>query len=222
MAQPLLHLLHMVSPALPIGAYAYSQGLESAIEQGWLNNESEIEEWLGQVLCEGVAKLDAPVLLRCHRALLLQDWLAVARWNNWILACRETRELLLEDQQLGIALQRLLLSLGAADADHSAFGNKPAFVSQFALACVDWGIDEGDAISGFCWSWLENQVAAATKIVPLGQTQAQKMLLSLMERIADASAMALTIEDEDMGISLPGVTMASATHEQQYSRLFRS
>lgn len=218
----LLHLLHLVSPALPVGAYAYSQGLESAIELGWLNSEEQLQTWLAAVMTEGVARLDAPVLLRCHRAIQQGDWGAVEHWNEWLLACRETKELLLEDQQLGIALQRLLASLNVAEAQNAVFGRQPGFAPQFALACVHWGIDEKLSVQGFCWSWLENQIAAATKIVPLGQTQAQTILVKLMDRIPGACEIAMGINDDDMGISLPGVAMASALHEQQYSRLFRS
>lgn len=222
MASPLLHLMHIVSPALPIGAYAYSQGLESAIEQGWLSDNKALAQWMRQVLHNGIARLDAPVVLRCCRAIEQQDWQQVSYWNDYILACRETRELLLEDQQLGMAMQRLLRSLAVANADHAVFAHKPSFASQFALACVHWGISEEDAVSGLCWSWLENQISAATKIVPLGQTEAQLMLCELLEAIPQATQLALNISEEDMGLSLPGVVMASALHEHQYSRLFRS
>lgn len=214
--------MHLVSPALPVGAYAYSQGLESAIDMGWLNTDDELKDWLASVLMEGVARTDAPAFLRCHRAIKAQRWQEVAEWNQWLLACRETRELLLEDQQLGIALQRLLLSLGVPDAKHTAYGPNPAFAPQFALACVHWGIPERDAVYGLCWSWLENQIGAATKVVPLGQTHAQKLLLGLMAHIPLACDIAFNIDEDDMGISLPGVAMASARHEHQYSRLFRS
>ncbi len=218
----LLHLMHLVSPALPIGAYAYSQGLESAIDQGWIKGDEQIMDWLDNVLCHGVAQLDAAVLMRCQTAIEADDWQGLAYWNNWLSACRETRELQLEDQQMGLALQRLLNSLGVARATDSAFASKPTYAGQFALACAHWQISPRDAVYGFCWSWLENQVAAATKIVPLGQTQAQIMLAHLIERIPRACEIAFTVDDSDMGISLPGVAMASAQHEHQYSRLFRS
>lgn len=222
MSTNLLHLFHIVSPALPVGAYAYSQGLESAIDQGWLKDEKAIVQWLKGVMLEGVARLDGPVLLRCYSALKQQDWERLAYWNQWVLACRETRELLLEDQQLGGAMQRLLVSLDVTEAGHQAFSAQPAWVSQFALACVHWNIQENDALSGFFWAWLENQIAAATKIVPLGQTQAQKCLLELMRWVPQACDVARSTDDDNIGMSLPGQVMASAQHEHQYSRLFRS
>lgn len=237
----LLHLLHLVSPALPVGAYAYSQGLEYAIDSGWLKTQADLSDWLENVLSLGPGLLDAPVLVRCLDALQQQDDAGLAYWNHWILACRETNELLLEDQQLGVALQRLLVSLGVAAAAGPAFVGsltpasvtavgtgegvsviKPSFAAQFAVACHHWHITKIEAVQGFLWSWLENQVAAATKIVPLGQTQAQKILVHLMQNIPAVAERALTLSDDEMGISLPGVAMASAMHERQYSRLFRS
>lgn len=221
MNAPLLHLLHLVSPALPIGAYAYSQGLEFAIDEHWLRDEEAVTEWIGSVMHYGVGQLDAPIMVRCYDAWLEQDSCALHYWNDWLLACRETKELLLEDQQLGLALQRLLQSLEVPE-DSAPFVRAPSYASQFARACCHWRIPKEDAVHGFIYSWLENQVAAATKIVPLGQTRAQQMLLQLIERIAATAQLALTINDEDMGISLPGLAMASAQHERQYSRLFRS
>jgi urease accessory protein len=102
------------------------------------------------------------------------------------------------------------------------FSGSVSFASQFALACHHWKIPAADAVQGFIWAWLENQIAAATKLVPLGQTQAQKLLVCLMKDIPPIAEKALQLPDEDIGWSLPGVVMASAKHERQYSRLFRS
>lgn len=217
----LLHLLHLVSPALPVGAYAYSQGLEFAIDERWLKTHTDVETWIAAIMRHSVGNLDAPVMARCYDAWQENDGAAVQYWNQWLLACRETKELLLEDQQLGQALQRLLISLEVPSAaDHSTAA--PSYASQFALACCHWQITKADAVQGFIYSWLENQIAAATKIVPLGQTRAQQMLLQLLHYVPLIAQQALTISDEDMGISLPGLAMASAQHERQYSRLFRS
>jgi len=216
----LLHLMHLVSPALPVGAYAYSQGLEYAVDSGWLNNDAEMENWLRGVMAFGFGQLDAPVLLRCLNALSEDDWMAANNWNQFLLACRETQELMLEDTQLGVALQRLMRSLEIPGVEN--FSGDVSFASQFALACHHWKIPAADAVQGFIWAWLENQIAAATKLVPLGQTQAQKLLVCLMKDIPPIAEKAVQLPDEDIGWSLPGVVMASAKHERQYSRLFRS
>jgi urease accessory protein len=216
----LLHLMHLVSPALPVGAYAYSQGLEYAVDSGWLKTEMDLTDWLSGVMEQGFGQLDAPVMLRCLRAWQDSDLAAVRFWNDYLLACRETSELLLEDTQLGIALQRLLRSLQIAGADEDM--EDVSFASQFALACHYWRIPNADAVQGFIWTWLENQIAAATKLVPLGQTQAQKILVRLLEKIPAVAEQVWQLPDENIGWSLPGVVLASAKHERQYSRLFRS
>ncbi|WOJ94099.1 urease accessory protein UreF [Congregibacter variabilis] len=214
-----LHLLHLSSPALPIGAYAYSQGLEYAIEAGWLENE-ELSAWLRDGLQLGVAQLDLPILLRACEALAENDTDSLNDWNSQLLASRETAELLLEDQQVGAALLRLLTSLETTGLP--TFRQKPAYAIAFAVACHRWGIETDAALQGYAYSWLENQITAATKLVPLGQTAAQKMLLALLKEIPEACAHAMTVDDSQIGLSLPGLAMASSRHERQHTRLFRS
>ncbi|GAB5414394.1 MAG: urease accessory protein UreF [Congregibacter sp.] len=219
MADPRLHLLHLSSPALPVGAYAYSQGLEYAIEAGWLADE-KLRDWLRDGLHLGVARLDLPILRRVLEAAREGDTVAMNRWNDELLANRETRELVLEDQQMGQALLRLLKSLHAQLED--GFTQVPAYACAFAVACKVWDIDASDAMRAYCFSWLENQVTAATKLVPLGQTQAQRLLVGLLDEIPDACERGITVADEAIGLSLPGLALASSAHEKQHTRLFRS
>ncbi|MEE4277695.1 MAG: urease accessory UreF family protein [Halieaceae bacterium] len=219
MADARLHLLHLSSPALPIGAYAYSQGLEYAIEAGWVEG-SALRDWLADGLQLGLAGLEVPVLLRALAAAGAGDTAALASWNDLILANRETRELLLEDQQIGAALWRLLRALLPPPLPE--LGQAPAYAIAFAWACHGWRISAEDACAAFCYSWLENQVTAATKLVPLGQTAAQTLLLELLDAVPAAVATARSIEDKDIGVSLPGLALASCRHEFQHTRLFRS
>ncbi|MDO3388824.1 urease accessory UreF family protein [Gilvimarinus sp. SDUM040013] len=218
----MLHLMHLVSPALPVGAYAYSQGLEYAIDAGWLSEPGDLEDWMLSLMQRSLVHLDIPMLHRFYRAWEACDIAEINRLNDYLRACRETRELLLEDEQLGVALGRLLQSLGVDQAKPSLYRATPSFTCQFALAGVHWSIGANDLAEGFVWSWLENQVAAATKIVPLGQTQAQKILVALLPHIPALCEKARGIDDDSIGLSLPGVALASSLHERQYSRLFRS
>ncbi len=215
------HLLHLASPALPVGAYAYSQGLEYAIDSEWIKTESDLSEWISGLMETGLSHVDLPVLVRCYDAWKNNDIDALKKWDQLALATRETKELLLEDQQLGLALVRLLESLGVPNLS-PFIQSKPAYVTAFAVAGVHWKIALSDLMQGYLWSWLENQVAAATKIVPLGQTQAQQLLLRLMPNIKPLCEYACEIQDDAIGLSLPGLAMSSALHEKQYSRLFRS
>ncbi|WP_210397508.1 urease accessory protein UreF [Motiliproteus sediminis] len=220
-SRALLHLLHLTSPSLPIGGFAYSQGLEYAIDSGWITGDVELQQWLQGVLGEGMARLELPLLLRFAEAYRQHDDAAVRYWNQWLLANRETKELLFEDQQLGLALRRLLLSLAVIDAD-DRLPEEPSYCSQFARAAVHYGVGDSEMLNGFAWAWLENQIAVACKTLPLGQTAAQQLLMRLLPAIDTAVARAQQLADDQLGATLPGVALASSLHETQYSRLFRS
>lgn len=219
---PLLHLMQLVSPALPVGAYAYSQGLEFAVERHWVRDINSAEDWIGSVLEYSLGGLDLPILLRLHQAFAAARLDEALYWNELLQAARESHELLLEDLQMGEALQRLMLSLELRTAAAWPAEKAPSFATAFAMAARDWGIGDTECLQGFAWSWLENQVAAAVKLVPLGQTDGQRLLMRLMAKIDDTVASARQRDDSVLGVGLPRLAMASAQHETQYSRLFRS
>ena len=218
----LLHLLHLVSPALPVGAYAYSQGQEFAVERGFLPDKEGAERWISGVMVHSFAQLDLPLLQRFYHAWQTGDGERIDYWNDFLRAARESAEFELEDQQLGKALLRLLVSLEVPAAAEWPRQKPITFACAFAMAGVHWQVDCQSLMRGFCWSWLENQVAAATKLVPLGQTQAQQLLHALMATVERCCEQATTLADEDLGAGLPGLALLSAQHETQYSRLFRS
>ena len=222
MAKPLLHLMQLVSPALPVGAYAYSQGLEYAVERAWVRDMNGAVYGIGEVMSHSVGGLDLPVMLRLLAAWRRGDVLAVQHWNDTLQAARESRELLLEDVQMGEALLRLLVSLELPAALQWPKGETISFATGFAMAAQYFDINDDDALYGFAWSWLENQTAAAIKLVPLGQTDGQRLLMALMPCLEKTVADAFKCNDDDIGAGLPGLAMASMQHETQYSRLFRS
>jgi urease accessory protein len=221
----LLRLLQLSSASLPVGGYSFSQGVEYAIDEGWVKNEADVADWVSLLMQESLAQVDLPLLQRLMRAQQNNDLEKLTYWNAYALACRETHELKLTDTAMGDALVRLLTSLDIPFGliNKTVAGKKDiSFLSAFAAAAVHWQIDEQQACVGFLWSWLENQIAAATKIVPLGQTSAQKLLVQLGEEITPTLEQANNIHDDSIGSSLPGMAMASSWHETQYSRLFRS
>jgi urease accessory protein len=218
-----LRLLQLCSANLPTGAYAFSQGLETATEEGWLNTMDDVAQWLEIQLQHVLAASDLPLLIRLMSAFSEADHAAQQHWNSFALALRETHELRLTDVATGQALMRVLRGLNAGSIDHVlATQAEVSFVSAFALAAAQWNIGENDACLGYAWSWLENQVAAATKLVPLGQTQSQQLLELLQPKILLAIDHAFNCNDDDIGASLPALAIASCWHEHQYSRLFRS
>tara|TARA_R110000850_G_scaffold85455_3_gene183758 strand:+ start:129 stop:815 length:687 start_codon:yes stop_codon:yes gene_type:complete len=218
----LLRVLQLASPALPIGGYAYSQGLEYAVEQDWVTDLESAAAWLEGVANRALGQLDIPVLLRQFAALEAGDRASVQRWNDWLLANRETAELYLEDSQQGGALLRLMISLEMPTALDWPKGEPIALMTAFAMAGSHWQTDVRSLAHGVLWSWLENQVGAATKLVPLGQTDAQRLLGRLLPGLPLIVDAASELKDDELGAGLPGLAFASARHEHQYTRLFRS
>jgi urease accessory protein len=217
----LLRLFHLVSPALPVGAYAYSQGLEYAVQAGWVPDEAATLHWLRGLTQRAVGSLDLPVLLRLAQAWARPDERAAAHWNERLLAARETQELRAEDQQLGRALLRILDGQGIEPAA-ALLARPQSFASGFALAGVRWGIAPPELLGGYLWAWTENQVLAAIKLVPLGQSAGQRLLAALLEEMPGVVTRALGMPDEEIGSSAVSQSIASALHETQYTRLFRS
>jgi len=215
-------LWQLISPSLPVGAYAYSGGLEAAIEAGWISNEQEAVVWIEDLLEFALARLDVPVFQRLYASVQDQKHDSFHYWNDYILASRESAELQQEDRHLGRALLRLLKGL---DVDIESFCDVDrhySYVAMFAYACERWQIPLVEALHGLLWSWCENQVAAAIKLVPLGQTTGQQLLSLLQQSIPNCVQSGLVLADEDIGFTLPGLGVISAQHESQYSRLFRS
>ncbi len=212
--------MYLTSPTLPIGGFAYSQGLAAAVEQGWVTDRKSLTDWLCGVLHNGLGRLDLPVLLRMHAAVTSKNQDELARLDTLVQAGRETMELLQEEQQLGRALARLLR--GQDLLPPFPLAESSGYVAVFAAASVSLCLAATDACMGFAWSWLENQVAVACKTIPLGQTEAQKVLLGMMQDIHETVREAASIKDHELGGSLPGQALAASMHETQYSRMFRS
>lgn len=218
-----LRLWQLISPTLPVGAYSYSQGLEYAVECGWVNSAGTTADWIQGLLRHSLAHLDVPVLQRLHAAWRDNDIDRLTYWNNFLLASRETMELRAEDRNMGQALAMLLPELGLQEAEAwKKNGMVPGFALMFALAAARWGVDAEQAAEGYLWAWCENQVMAAVKLVPLGQTAGQKLLLNSASMISEAVKRGFELTDDEIGWLAPGFAMASAKHETQYTRLFRS
>lgn len=218
----LLRLLQLCSPALPVGAYAYSQGLECAVDRGWVRDEASAGDWILGLLHHTLRRLDLPIFARLHQAWQTANLAEVRRWNARLHASREAAELQREDAHLGAALARLLTDLGIAEAAEWRSAPRVCFATLFSLAAVKWAISQREAATGFAWTWVENQVTAATRLIPLGQTASQRLLVAAGPVLVDAVQEGLALADADIGAAAPGLALAGALHETQYSRLFRS
>jgi urease accessory protein len=203
---PLACLLQLASPTLPVGAYSYSQGLEAAVEAGIVKDAASAQAWISDALHFSMGRMEAPVLWRMLQGESLNDFFA---------ASRETAELRAETLQMGYSLKKLIEQLGLGSVPEDT----PAFPTAFAFAVRKLDIEPREAMIAYLWSWLENQVMAAIKALPLGQTAGQRILLSLGERLAAIAEEAETVEPANF---VPGLAILCAKHETQYSRLFRS
>jgi len=217
-----LRLLQLCSPALPVGAFAYSEGLESAVHEGWIRDEASAAAWILGRLRRGPARLEAPIGARLHAAWCAGDAAGVARWNATLWAFRDSRELREGDRDMGQALARLLGSLGLAEAGPWRTRADASLVTLFMLAAARWHIPAPAALTGLLWVWLEGQVTAAVKLVPLGQTAGQKLLARAAAEIPMLCERALALDDDAIGALSPGAALAAARHETLDVRLYRS
>lgn len=219
-ATALLHLLQFASPALPIGGYSYSQGLEAAMDAGIVHDAATGRAWIARYLDEVVASWDGPLFWRLLKAFEARDDASIALWSERFLASRDSAEFRAETIQMGYSLSRLLAELGAANVD--ALGSEVALPTAFACAVDALGIGHRDALLAMLFAWVENQVLVCVKSVPLGQVAGQRMLLSLRDDIERAAERAQTMGDDDMSNWSPGLSVLSMRHEVQHGRLYRS
>jgi urease accessory protein len=214
----LLAALHLASPTLPVGGFAYSQGLESAIAEGLVADAAQAQRWIDDLLRLCLARFEAPLWLRAHDACREGDADRLRSLDAELLAARETAELRAESRQMAASLLRLFdaLRLAAPPATPQTY---PA---AFAAACAAFGIDREAGLTAYLWSWVENQVLAGIKLVPLGQTAGQAMLLALHDRVHEAVRIATSLRDDELGSAAVAMAVVCARHETLYSRLYRS
>jgi urease accessory protein len=219
----LMRLLQLASPMLPVGAYAYSQGLEAAIEAGDVHDAETASAWIADVLEFYLVRFELPVLSRLYRTLATAG--EARAWNEFFLTGRDTAEAHAETLQMGYSLQRLLRDLAVCDEQLLASLEAVetiTFPTAYAAASVAYGIPLAAALQAYAWSWLENQVSVAMKAIPIGQVAGQRILLEIGSEIPDAVTRAMALDDDDISTFLPGLALAGCRHESQYSRLFRS
>ncbi|MBE2257419.1 MAG: urease accessory protein UreF [Rhodobacteraceae bacterium] len=223
MTPVLVRLLQLASPTLPVGAYCYSQGLEWAVEAALVHDQASAQQWIGGLLEETIGRFEAPLVARLQRAWAAADDRQVQRLNADFLASRESSELRAETVQMGYSLRRLLHELDDLPLP-PAFDamSEVAFPVGWALAAEVWAVPVRDSLTGYLWSWCENQVMAALKAVPLGQAAGQRLLLALGSRVPGVVEQALVLPEERWSNFAPGLALACSRHEMQYSRLFRS
>lgn len=228
MSLALVRLLQLTSPSLPVGAFAYSQGLECAIDDGIVTDESSAGEWISDLLVHTLGSFDGPIL-----AAMMNAWsegsegdeLTLRHLEERIVASRESAELRAETLQMGYSLRRLLDELNDFAAPAREQLHSYAQISYplaWSCAAAEWQVPVDAALTAYLWGFAENQVMAALKAVPLGQAAGQRILAKLGTNIPAIVVKALNLSDDDYSNFAPGFAIACCRHETQYSRLFRS
>ena len=222
-APALLSLLQLANSALPVGAYSYSEGLETLVQTGCLKTDQDLQHWLMQELGYGGIRLEAAIALRAYRAVETQSPEQLQRWNQWLSAARETEELRQQSWQMGRALVRLLSELQPdLETWFSACGHPCNFAIAFGIAAAHWQIPLHSAVLGYLHSWASNLINAGVKLIPLGQTAGQTLLYTLQPVLSQTAVDVMTQGDDELANGGWGLAIASMQHETLYSRLFRS
>lgn len=219
-----LQLMWLASPALPVGGFSYSEGLEAAVEAGLVTNEAQASDWLSDQLHLALGRADAAVVAQAVPAWHSHDLARLTALNDWVRHTRESAELRQQTEQMGRSLVEWLKNRASDErvATLAALSPAPTYPVAFALAAAQAGAAPEQALLSFGFGWAENMVQAALKAVPLGQSAGQRILARLAAEIPDVMATAIALGDAHRQAFTPRLAILSAQHEQQYSRLFRS
>ena len=223
MLQDFLSLLQLVSPALPVGAYSYSEGLEWLIHQGIIHDAPTLEQWLVTELKQGSIRVELAILLRAYRAAQTQNLATLKQWNAYLSANWDSAELRQQSWQMGQSLSRLVGQLyPAVQPMVQALGTPCNYAIVWGMAAAQWELSEDLILLGYGQSWLSNLISAGVRLIPLGQTQGQQMTQHLHLPLVNILPEIQALTDEDLYSCSWGLALASMNHESQYTRLFRS
>lgn len=215
-----LRLMQLCSPSLPIGAFAYSHGLESLISTGQISNEADASRYLSSYTPRSLGYLELPRLLRMHQAFEIGNLKVAHEQSQLLFAARETKEFRNQETQLAHSFHRLLRSLAPTWPLDSI--SPLTFSELFAFATVQWQIGAMSAIAGFGYLYVDGLVTAIAKLLALGPSASQHLLSDLIVQIPSICETAMNIKEDDVGATSPGLALVSARHETQHFRLFRS
>ncbi len=220
-ARALGRILQLGNANLPVGAFAYSEGLETLVQQGVLANGKDLRQWIEEYLRFGPVRLEAVALWRMHGAATMRDLQVLEYWDAWLAASRESEELGLQNRQMARALWRLLQEL--AGPERAILHESPSqYVTAFAVISAHAGLSTEDSVFTYMHSWLSNLIVAGVRLVPLGQSEGQKILWEMQDALEGSINFAESATAEDLYSWNCGLALASMQHETLHSRLYRS
>ena len=219
-----LALLQLVSPALPVGAFSYSEGLEVLIQNGSLIDACDLQHWIEAELQRGALRLEAAAL-KPLRALF-QGWedeglempSDLISMDGWLLALRESAEVRAQHVQMGGSLLVLMADLGHPLPQPVVL----AWPASWAWACLSLKISELEMVEGYLYGWVANQLSAAVRLVPLGPTRAQVLQQRLLPLVQKQALQLRDMDPQQMWSAGVGASLTQLAHAELYSRLFRS
>ena len=223
-ASSLIQLIWLASPALPVGGFSYSEGLEVAVERAGVTTESTASDWLEDQLHLSLARTDLAVMAQAIPAWRGEDLARIRQLNDWVLHTRETSELRAQTEQMGRSLLAWLHNHESANPAHlqTCTDLPPTYPVAFALAASQTQASVRNCLLAYAFGWAENMVQAAIKSVPLGQSSGQRILARLGRSIPAAVEAAMQLPHSERLAFAPMLAILSSQHETQYSRLFRS
>lgn len=223
-ASSLIQLIWLASPALPVGGFSYSEGLEAAVERAGVATESIASDWLDDQLHLTLARGEMAVVASAIPAWRQDQSTRIRQLNDWVLQTRETSEMRAQTEQMGRSLVAWLGNHDGVNARQlrACAELPPTYPVAFALAASQTSAGVRDCLLAYAFGWAENMVQAALKSVPLGQSSGQRILARLSQRIPAAVQLATSLSDDDRQAFSPMLAILSSQHETQYSRLFRS
>ncbi|MEM7556910.1 MAG: urease accessory protein UreF [Cyanobacteria bacterium P01_A01_bin.84] len=218
-----LYLLQLSNSNLPVGAYSYAEGLETLIDDGVIDTPESLQKWLTAELNYGAISMEAGVMLRSYTCVIKDELDTLSYWNHWLSATRESEEMRASSHQMGGSLLRLLKKIQPQILSLTENISKPCnYAIAFGITAALSQIDTQAATLAYLHSWVTNLVLVGIKLIPLGQTAGQQLLLNLQPSIISTTNKILNLTDDELSCCNWGVSLASMKHETQYTRLFRS